>query len=272
MLVLDFGAQYVQLIARRVRERHALRGSSATTSRPTRVRELNPLAMILSGGPSSVYEPGHPHCDPAIFDLGVPILGICYGMQLICEAMGVPVQPNPAAANSGGRECRVLDPCRAALPRRAPRDRRLDEPWRPDPTAGAISSAGSDPDLPDRGRAAPAAADLWPAVSSRGLAYAVRLARSWAIFSTGSAATPHLDDGGVHRALGGRDHSSRRAATNGSSAAFPAASTLRSARPFWPGRIGPGPSACSSTPGCSGSASEMRWPARSARTTRPSCE
>ena len=85
------------------------RGSSATTSRAARVRELNPLALILSGGPASVYEPGAPHCDPAIFELGVPILGICYGMQLICEAMGVPVQANPARGEFGRMECRVLD-------------------------------------------------------------------------------------------------------------------------------------------------------------------
>ncbi len=75
-----------------------------------RIRELNPLAIILSGGPASVYEPGAPHCDPAIFELGIPILGICYGMQLICEAMGVSVQANPARGEFGRMECRVLDP------------------------------------------------------------------------------------------------------------------------------------------------------------------
>ncbi len=70
---------------------------------------LNPLAVILSGGPASVYEPGAPHCDPAIFELDIPILGICYGMQLICEAMGSQVQANPARGEFGRTECRVLD-------------------------------------------------------------------------------------------------------------------------------------------------------------------
>ena len=88
VLVLDFGAQYVQLIARRVRERHAFARIVRHDITAARVRELNPLALILSGGPSSVYEPGAPKCDPAIFGLGLPILGICYGMQLACQAMG----------------------------------------------------------------------------------------------------------------------------------------------------------------------------------------
>src|SRR5436305_14411118 len=88
VLVLDFGSQYVQLIARRVRERHAFARVVRHDIAPERVRELNPLALILSGGPSSVYEPGAPHCDPALFDLGIPVLGICYGMQLAAEALG----------------------------------------------------------------------------------------------------------------------------------------------------------------------------------------
>ncbi len=108
VLVLDFGAQYVQLIARRVRERHAFARIVRHDITAERVRELNPLAIILSGGPASVYEAGAPHCDPAIFDLGVPVLGICYGMQLICEAMGVAVAPNAARGEFGRMDCRVL--------------------------------------------------------------------------------------------------------------------------------------------------------------------
>ena len=74
-----------------------------------RVRELNPLALILSGGPSSVYELGAPKCDPAIFELGLPILGICYGMQLACQAMGGKVDASPAR-EFGRAEIHVLDP------------------------------------------------------------------------------------------------------------------------------------------------------------------
>src|SRR5436305_14065468 len=82
VLVLDFGAQYVQLIARRVRERHAFARIVRNDITAERVRELNPLALILSGGPSSVYEAGAPQCDPEIFALELPILGICDGSQL----------------------------------------------------------------------------------------------------------------------------------------------------------------------------------------------
>src|SRR5437764_8998380 len=86
--ILDFGAQYAQLIARRVREK----GVFSELVRPDisleELKKLNPKGLILSGGPSSVYEPGAPKCDPRIFDLGVPILGICYGMQLGAQLLG----------------------------------------------------------------------------------------------------------------------------------------------------------------------------------------
>ncbi len=108
VLVLDFGSQYVQLIARRVRERHAFARVVRNDITAARARELNPLAIILSGGPSSVYEAGAPQCDPGIFELGVPVLGICYGMQLACRAMGGTVQSH-SAGEYGRAECHVLD-------------------------------------------------------------------------------------------------------------------------------------------------------------------
>src|SRR5437660_5601627 len=83
VLVFDFGSQYVQLIARRVRERHAFARIVRHDVTIDRVRELNPLALIFSGGPASVYEAGAPRCDSRLFELDVPILGICYGMHLV---------------------------------------------------------------------------------------------------------------------------------------------------------------------------------------------
>jgi GMP synthase (glutamine-hydrolysing) len=96
VLVLDFGAQYVQLIARRVREQHVYCEIVRHDITAERVRELAPKGLILSGGPASVYADGAPKCDPKIFELGIPVLGICYGMQLMCQALGGKVQSAPA--------------------------------------------------------------------------------------------------------------------------------------------------------------------------------
>ncbi|MBL8878935.1 MAG: glutamine-hydrolyzing GMP synthase [Phycisphaerales bacterium] len=91
--ILDFGAQYSQLIARRVRENHVYCELLAPDASPQALRDRQVRGIILSGGPSSVYESGAPHCNPGIFDLGVPVLGICYGMQLACQALGGKVAP-----------------------------------------------------------------------------------------------------------------------------------------------------------------------------------
>src|SRR6516164_8710501 len=93
VLVMDFGAQYAQLIARRVREHNVFCQLVRHDLPASRIAELAPKGIILSGGPASVYEPNAPHCDPAIFKLGIPILGICYGMQLACQEMGGEVRP-----------------------------------------------------------------------------------------------------------------------------------------------------------------------------------
>jgi GMP synthase (glutamine-hydrolysing) len=95
VLVLDFGAQYAQLIARRVREQHVYGEIVRHDITAERVRQLAPKGLILSGGPASVYAPGAPHCDPKLFELGIPVLGICYGMQLMCQALGGKVQNHP---------------------------------------------------------------------------------------------------------------------------------------------------------------------------------
>ena len=88
VLILDFGSQYAQLIARRVREA----GVYSLLVRPDApIAELlahHPVGIILSGGPSSVSEATAPRCDPELFTSGVPILGICYGMQLTCQTLG----------------------------------------------------------------------------------------------------------------------------------------------------------------------------------------
>ena len=88
VLVVDFGAQYAQLIARRVREAHVYSEIVQSTITAQEVRDKAPAAIILSGGPKSVYEVPAPSLDPAIYELGVPILGICYGAQLMALQLG----------------------------------------------------------------------------------------------------------------------------------------------------------------------------------------
>ena len=88
IIVLDFGAQYSQLIARRVRECGVYSQIYPFTVSADEVRRINPKGIIFSGGPASVKTPGSPRPDSAIFSLGIPILGICYGLQVMSEVLG----------------------------------------------------------------------------------------------------------------------------------------------------------------------------------------
>lgn len=106
VLVFDFGSQYAQLIARRVREQHVYCQIVRHDLTADRVREINPKGMIFSGGPSSVYEKGAPRCDPKLFELGIPTLGICYGMQLACDALGGKVDSAPSR-EYGPARCQI---------------------------------------------------------------------------------------------------------------------------------------------------------------------
>jgi len=90
--ILDFGAQYVQLIARRVRENHTHSVIVSPDVTAEALRELNTVGLILSGGPYSVYSKGAPRCRQEVLEMGLPILGICYGMQLACQMLGGAVQ------------------------------------------------------------------------------------------------------------------------------------------------------------------------------------
>jgi GMP synthase (glutamine-hydrolysing) len=98
VLVVDFGAQYAQLIARRVREASVYSEIVPHTITAAEVTAKHPSGIVLSGGPSSVYEPGSPTLDPAILELGIPVLGICYGFQVMAQQLGGEV------ANTGLRE------------------------------------------------------------------------------------------------------------------------------------------------------------------------
>ena len=93
IIVLDFGSQYTQLIARRLRELSVYSEIWAPDAAAEKIRARNPVGIILSGGPKSVSDEGAPKCDPAVFGVGIPVLGICYGMQLMAHSLGGTVAP-----------------------------------------------------------------------------------------------------------------------------------------------------------------------------------
>ncbi|MEZ6061760.1 MAG: glutamine-hydrolyzing GMP synthase [Planctomycetaceae bacterium] len=106
VLVMDFGSQTAQLIARRVRDQNVFCQIVRHDLTAERIRELNPRGLILSGGPASVYAEGAPTIDPKILELGIPILGICYGMQVVSQTLGGKILP--ATSREFGRApCRV---------------------------------------------------------------------------------------------------------------------------------------------------------------------
>ena len=94
--ILDFGSQYSQLIARRVREQQVYCELLRFDTPAAKLAARQPRGIILSGGPASVFAPKAPQCDPALFDLGVPVLGICYGQQLMAHQLHGRVKPGEA--------------------------------------------------------------------------------------------------------------------------------------------------------------------------------
>src|SRR5580698_6674601 len=89
VVVIDFGGQYTQLIARRVREQQVFSAVLPFTSKISDIQKFEPAGIILSGGPSSAYDEGAPTCDTAVLSMGIPVLGICYGMHWITKAMRI---------------------------------------------------------------------------------------------------------------------------------------------------------------------------------------
>ena len=101
IIILDFGSQYSELIARRIRETEVFSLVMSHRTSVDTLRELSPKGIILSGGPSSVYQEGAPICDPSIWSLGIPVLGVCYGMQLMVHQLGGSVEAATGKAEYG---------------------------------------------------------------------------------------------------------------------------------------------------------------------------
>ena len=109
ILILDFGGQYTQLIGRRIREANVYTEIVPFNTPLEKIKAANPKGLILSGGPASVYETDAPISDPGIFNLDVPVLGICYGMQLIGKVLGGRVEP-ATQREYGSRELESVRP------------------------------------------------------------------------------------------------------------------------------------------------------------------
>ncbi len=113
ILILDFGSQYTQLIARRLRELGVYCEIQPCTMKAEAIRAWRPRGVVLSGGPASVLAEGSPRPDPAVWELGVPVLGICYGLQLIAHELGGKVDraahrefgPATIEAHAAARTC-----------------------------------------------------------------------------------------------------------------------------------------------------------------------
>ncbi|MGH9406208.1 MAG: glutamine-hydrolyzing GMP synthase [Terriglobia bacterium] len=111
--IIDFGSQYTQLIARRIREMHVAAVIVPCTKPVSELKAIQPPAIILSGGPASVYDAASPQCDPRVFELGVPVLGICYGFQSMAAVLGGTVEP--AARREYGFAELEIDACDGLL-------------------------------------------------------------------------------------------------------------------------------------------------------------
>ncbi len=109
ILIIDFGSQYNQLIARRLRENHVFCRIVPPTIPLETIRSLEPEGIVLSGGPSSIYENHSPRVDPALYSMGIPVLGICYGMQLMTAALGGEVE-RAAKREYGFARLAISDP------------------------------------------------------------------------------------------------------------------------------------------------------------------
>ena len=108
IVILDFGSQYTQLIARRIREQNVFSVVLPCTAPISEIQALKPLGVILSGGPSSVYDADAPAADPRLLELGVPVLGICYGLHFIVHHLGGKVKSAPRR-EYGHAEVTILD-------------------------------------------------------------------------------------------------------------------------------------------------------------------
>jgi len=183
IVILDFGSQYTQVIARRVRECNVYSTILRYDTPAAEIDALAPSGLILSGGPSSVYAKDAPLADPGIFVLGIPILGICYGVQLFGQFLGGKVEPGQK--REYGKGTLTVKDGACALFRGLPAELQV---W----------NSHGDKLTKLRGDRGPAAQVLWPAVPPRGRAYPARQGNPRQLRSWRLRLRPELDDAELH--------------------------------------------------------------------------
>ena len=226
ILILDFGSQYTQLIARRVREAHVYCEIHPYSLPLERITAMQPEGIILSGGPVSVYEEGAPLPAREVTDLGVPVLGICYGMNVLTLFGGG--QVGRAPRREYGPADLIVDDDRDLFAgfERA-HDPGVDEPRRQDGIAAArLAGAGTQRQLADRRHGRSATPPLRRAVPPRGGAHAARQGGPRQLPVPHLQGEGRLDDGELRRARDGA-HPRSASAAPASSARSAAASTPR---------------------------------------------
>ena len=250
IVILDFGSQYTQLIARRIREERVFSVILPPKATLEEIRAEKPWGIILSGGPASVTDAGAPQIDAEILSIGVPVLGICYGLHLITRTCGGEVEK--ADHREYGHTVIRIDR-ESALFHETPREQRVwmshgDRVKRlPERFRRRRDLAGSDP----RGHSRTPARHLRAAVPSRGVSHRVRLRDSEEFPLSRLRMRAELGIGLVRRARD-REDPARRWATRAFSARFRGESTAPSWRASSTGRSGASSSPCSSTTGFSG--------------------
>ena len=170
VVILDFGGQYNQLIARRVRECGVYCEVLPYHTPVEKISKKEPIGIIFTGGPNSVYLEDAPRCSKEVFELGIPVLGICYGIQVMAHTLGGHVT-SPDSREYGKTETKYDTAC----PLFASAGDYLDEPHRlRGPNAGGIFCNSVYGFLSHSGHAEPREKALWPPVPSRGVAYPER--------------------------------------------------------------------------------------------------
>ena len=205
VLVVDFGAQYAQLIARRVREAHVYSEIVPHTMPVAEMLARRPVAIILSGGPSSVYAEGAPSVDPSLFEAGVPTFGICYGFQAMALALGGTVERTGLA--EFGRTPLTITAPRSTLFDGLPDEQSV---WMSHGDSVSAAPEGFEVSARSAGAAvaafeAPRPAHGRRAVPPGGAAHRARPGRARALPLRDRRRPADVDDVQRHRGAGGRD-------------------------------------------------------------------